>query len=412
MIKRIWYYIWGYLIVELKGNALERLFNKMSSKEIELWDIKRVRHGFCFKMKARDYSRIRPILRYRKCTVRITKKKGLPFLVYRSKQRKAFFIGIMIFFMLLKILTSIVWFIEIEGNEIVSSDDLQSVILSSGIQRGSWIKDIDLLNLEKTILKEIPKILWIDASLKGTRLQIKIVEKKLFDKTELTDIIATNSGIITQMIVFKGKSMVQEGDIVQKGQLLIQAANNYEAFANPDYEGNLPPYLPPEDEKKESAQGIIRARVWYEGYGESNLIVTEEHRTGKSEKVIEIKIGSKVFHFSGPRMIPYEHFQVENETKSISLWRKITLPIEINKKVYMETVIYREERSLETTRFLAKEEALKSILNSLTSDAIIIQANSFIIEDGEKNNNIVRTKVLLEVEENVALRATVYTFCQ
>ncbi len=402
MIKRIWYYIWGYIIVELKGNALERLFNKMSSNGIELWDIRRIKYGFRFKMKARDYYRLRSLIRYRKCSVRIYKKKGLPFITYRTSRRKAFFIGLMVFFMLLKIISSMVWFIEIEGNEKISLDQLEAIILNSGIHRGKWINDLDLKSLEKTILKELHQISWVDASMKGTRLTVKIVEKTLFDKIELTDVIAGRPGIITQMIVLKGKSMVKEGETVQKGQLLIKATNRYEAYANPDYDGNLPPYLPPADEEIEPAQGIVKARVWYEGYGEAELILTKEYPTKKSEGLIEIKIGSKIFHLSGPRQINYEHYIVEKEVKSLSLWRKITLPIEIIKRVYRETVIYREERSVETASFLAKDQALKSILNSLRSDAIIIQANYFIIDDGEKDNNIIRAKVLLEVEEDIS----------
>ncbi|AZR73157.1 sporulation protein YqfD [Anoxybacter fermentans] len=402
MIKAIWRYIKGYVVVELKGNALERLLNKMSNFGIELWDIRRITHGFRFKMNAGDYYRLRPLIRYRKCTARIYKKKGLPFIKFRIGRRKAMIIGILFFFILLKAFSSFLWFIEIEGNKRVTTEEIKKLILKSGIRRGMLLNHVNLSRLERTILIDLKEISWVDASLQGTKLQIKIVEKKLIKKESLTDIIAARSGVITQLIVLHGKPVVKEGDTVKAGQLLIKAANRYETFAEPDYEGNLPPYLPPADEEPESARGIVKARVWYEGYGEAPITVVEEWPTGKREKIVQLKIGSKIFHLSGPRKINYQHYQVEKRVKSFSLWRNMTLPIEIIKEEYIETVIYKEKRTRDTAIFLAKDEALRSILNSLSSDAIIIQSKSFIIDDGKKENNIVRVKVLLEVEEDIA----------
>lgn len=402
MIQVILNFIWGYLVVELKGNALERLLNRFSSAGIRLWDIQRVKQGFRFKMMARDFRRLRPLIRYRKCKVRIAAKQGLPFILYRSIHRKALFAGMVLFFILLKLLSSFLWFVQIEGLDQIPRSEIQRYLDAKGIRPGIFLHRVDLTGLERMILVNHPGVAWVDARLSGTQLKVTVVEKTLPVEIPLTDIIASRPAVVTQLIVFKGKAAVKEGDTVKTGQLLIRASNKFEAFATPDPEGNLPPYLPPADEPVESADGVVRGRVWYEGYGEAPLFVTEERPTGQEVRAVKIKIGPQLFHYSGPRTIPYEQYRVEKEVKSVRLWRNLTLPIEIITEEYQETVTHRESTTLETATFLAKEQATRAILNSLAPNAIIIQTASFFIEDGDSEDNIVRVKVRIEVEENIA----------
>lgn len=403
MIRAIWRYLMGYIIVELKGNALERLLNKINNAGIILWDIKRINKGVRFKMRAKEYHHLRILVRYRKCTVRIYKKKGLPFIKFRTFRRKAMVVGVILFFILFQTLTSFLWFIEIEGYKRIKRSEIEEVIRETGIKQGIFLDKVDLAALEQNIKTKLHRVSWVDASLDGTRLQVKIVEKQLIDKSGITDIIASEPGVITQLMVFKGKSLVEEGETVKKGQLLIKAASKYQAYAETDWEGNLPPYLTKENnDKVEAAKGIIKAKVWYEGYGEAPLKIAEERLTGKKEKSIKFKIGSKKFHISGPRQVDYQHYKTKKETKSLSLWRNLPLPIEIIKVEYQQTAIYQEERSWDAAKFLAKERAMENILNSLSSNAIITQSKEFIIDDKKKEDNIVRVKVLVEVEKDIA----------
>lgn len=402
MIKSILRYLKGYVLVELRGNALEHLLNRINRKGIAIWDIKRIKHGFRFKMHAIDYRKLRPLIRYRKCTARILAKKGLPFIKYRSARRKALLAGIILLFIFVKLFSSFLWQVEFSGNETIPTEELVKLLTENGIKRGMLRSEIDISSLEQFFLTNHDKISWIAIQLQGTKLVIKVVEKKLIDETDLTDIIAAHSGVITEMIVLKGKPLVKEGDTVKAGQLLISAANRFESFAEPDFEGNLPPYLPPEDEQSEPARGIVKARVWYEGYGESEIIVTEERLTGQKESATKIKIGSKIFHFSGTRNVNFKYYRTEKEVKSVPIWRNIRLPIEIIKEDYLETVIYRERRSLETAVFLAKEKALFSILNFIPDNATVNQVKYSLIDKGNNENNIVRVKVVLEAEEDIA----------
>lgn len=402
MIEAIWRFIWGYVIVELKGNALERLLNKISTAGVELWDIQRILQGFRFRMAARDFWRLRNILRYRKCSVRIIEKRGLPFIQFRTVRRQALVVGVLLFFILVKTFASFLWVIKISGNDKVPLADLEKVVIEQGVHRGMPLSKVDLAGLEKRILTTNGGIIWADASIKGTCLLLKVVEKEIVEKPELTDIIAARSGVITHLMVCKGKSLVKEGDTVKAGDVLIKAASRREAFAEPDIEGNLPPYLPEEEGPVEKAIGIVMARTWYEGYGEAEKVVVTEVPTGRRERINRIQIGEKSFQFSGKTQIDFKSYKVEKEVKSIYIWRNIHLPIEVIKEEYAETVKHTEKRSLESARYLAQEQAMNSILNSLSPNAIIIQAKCFLIDGGQGDNNIIRVKVLLEAEEDIA----------
>lgn len=402
MVKWIWRFLRGYLIVELKGNSLERILNKLNKSGIILWDIRRIKHGFRFKMLAKEYKRLRLLIRYRKCTTKIIKKIGWPFFIYRSGRRKVLFVGIFIILLILKTLSLFLWGIALDGNQEISSEKIYNLFHEQGIKRGMLLKDIDLKKLEHVIMIENPTISWVSVSLEGTKLYVQVVEKQLIAETDLTDVIAKKAGVVTEMIVLQGKPTVEEGETVKKGQVLIAAANKHETFAQPDFEGNLPPYLPPADEAPTPARGIVKARVWYEGYGEAQCVLTRETLTGNQERALKVKIGSKTFHFAGSRSIPFVDYQIEKNVKRISLWRNLTLPIEIIKEDYLERAVYSERRTRETAIFLAKERALKSILNSLARDAIISQSQYFIISDGLEESNLIRVKVVLEVIEDIS----------
>lgn len=402
MINWIWRYLKGYLIVEIKGNALERVFNRLNKIGIIMWDMRRIKHGFRFKMLATDYKRLPPLLRYRRCTTRIKKKIGWPFLIYRGRRRMTLFIGILLILLILRTLSLFLWTIQLEGNQQIPKERIANLFTELRIKRGMFLKDIDLDQLEHLIILRNPEISWVSASLEGTKLRVEIVEKKLIAETDLTDVIAKKAGVITQMIVLQGKPEVQEGDTVKAGQVLITAANKYETFAQPDFQGDLPPYLPPADEAALPARGMVRAKVWYEGYGEAECLFTQEMFTGNHQRALKIRIGSKIFHFSGTRQVEFLDYRIERNVKSISLWRNLTLPIEIIKEDYLETAVYSERRTRETAIFLAKERAVKSILNSLAQDAIISRSEYFIITDGLQEDNLIRVKVVLEVVEDIS----------
>ena len=217
-----------------------------------------------------------------------------------------------------------------------------------------------------------------------------------------SDLVAKKSGVIKKLIVLRGTPKVKEGETVKKGQILIsrkvEEIKEVKEVAKEEKE-----LEEREIEIKEvKAAGIIQARVWYEGYGEAARVKTFTQSTSDIKKSIILKWKDKEIILSGPQKLPYNHFFVEENIKRVSEWRNINFPLEIITKKYIKLRKIKAERTIEEAKELAREKALESILQQLGKEVIIMNSNLKLIQTSEEN--MLRIKAVLEVEEDIATR--------
>ena len=102
-------------------------------------------------------------------------------------------------------------------------------------------KNIDCTQIVKDIRQQYDDIIWVSASIDGSRLRIQIKENEdtflqenpketenqpLTDAAETvsaagTDLVASANGVITSMITRIGTPLVHVGDTVEEGQILV-----------------------------------------------------------------------------------------------------------------------------------------------------------------------------------------------
>ena len=97
-IIKIWNYSNGYVIIKIEGLTLERFLNLAATKDIYLWDIKRIDYTLLeMKVSIEGFRELKDIVKKVGCHVEIIEKKGLPFIFYKFKNRKMLGIGILLF---------------------------------------------------------------------------------------------------------------------------------------------------------------------------------------------------------------------------------------------------------------------------------------------------------------------------
>ncbi len=369
----------GYLLIEIRGNALERFITQIIEKGIKLQETERINADYYrAKIYAADFNKLRPIVRRRLCTVKIQDKRGLVFLLARLKKRSLLVFGAILFLLVIWIASSFLWFISIEGLEKVPEARIYFILNKNNVKRGVLKNKLDLDYLEQVLLSEEPHLAWVNLKWQGTHLKIKVVEKKIVDRVEPGEVIAKKDGIIKKIIVLKGKAVVKEGDTVTAGQTLIVGVSN-------------------ENEEKIAARGIVRAYTWYEATGEVQLECEQVIYTGESSKVISVKIGSKVLQIPPPP--EYDKFTVTRKRKWIMKGRNYKFPLELIIEEYKEVNYFKYSREKETALFMARERALNKILDKLDSDSIILDVAS---EIKSIKNNKVTVRILMKTEENIA----------
>lgn len=316
LVLKLWNYFKGYVIIKIKGSALERFINLTIFHEIPLWDVVKIDSNVIeAKISIQEFKNIRHIARKTKSRVFIIKKRGLPFLLIKLLKRKFFLFGILLFFIIQYGLSSIIWDIEVIGIENIGKQDIVKNIENLGLKVGTFKCIIDPKYIEDNLILSNSDIAWADVKIKGTKAIITIVEKKLppeLDESAPCNIVASKKGIIEDIVVLRGRRVVEKGDLVEEGQIIISG------FV--DEEG-IEPYLV-------HAKGLVKARVIYSEKLEVPLIELQETRTGRTSFVI--KISSSNGEMDLKRIGPvFEDYDTEITRKIVLGWRNLRIPVEL-----------------------------------------------------------------------------------
>ena len=400
MLKQIDCWLKGYVRVKITGKNIERLINLLLEQKIELWDVIRIEGQLYTNIKLEDVEQTKDYLQRINCNYEMISYHGLPHLVKRILNRKFIILGVITFISLIYLMSSFILFIEIQGTKRLEDEVLKSQLADLKVRPGVLKSSIPLEKLEEIIIRKNRRVAWANLYFEGTKLVLEVVEKKIIEtEVEASDLIAEKSGVITEMIVLRGTPMVKEGETVKQGQILISQEVKREC----EEENSEETEEIQTEIKNVKAAGIVKAKVWYEGYGEAARIKTFTQATSDSTKSIIIKYKNKEIILSGPKKPPYNHFFVEENIKRLAQWRNINFPLEIITKKYIKLREIKVERTINQAKELAKEKAVESILQRLAKEVIIMNSDLRLIQFNEEKN-ILRVKAVVEVEEDIAIR--------
>lgn len=406
-LARLMSYLIGYVTILVRGGDVEKFINMAVSRGIYMWDIIWVADDeILVKVRLSAIRPLRHIGRRARCRFYFQEREGLPFVMARMRHRKTLVAGALLFGFALYLLSSVVWFIEVRGNQMVSSAEVISAAQRAGLNRGTLKWRLQVPVVEESIKEQLPAVSWVAVYPKGTRVVIEIAEKTLPDNQHagLAHIVAAREGLIKELLVIIGRPLVQEGDTVLKGQVLIsgeilpplleESAPGMEEQQGSTITEQEPSYV--------RARGIIRARVWYDGYSEVPLLETGQQRTGRLAAQFCIKIQAKEIIVMGPRQISFDGFESETVAKRKLQWRNISLPVELITMKHYELVDFRLERDRGQALALARKQALDGIKEQMPQGAIILEERVEEIKAASPEN-LVRVKAYIETLEDIGV---------
>ena len=154
-------------------------------------------------------------------------------LEYRAKEliRRPIFIGLVCFTVILVICQSFfVKTIEISGYKGIPEMEIRECLEEAGIKEGSFIPNIDWNSAENHIYDVFPEISWLKLVYDGRKVILDVSEGEVIKMEEnpwvdrpkyYCNIIADRDGYIESINTFRGIALVEKGDYVEKGQILI-----------------------------------------------------------------------------------------------------------------------------------------------------------------------------------------------
>ena len=366
MFFKITNYLKGCISILIEGLFPERFINLCTKNKLNLWNIRRKsKTAITADIAINDFKKIRKITKNSRCKVHILKKRGIRFLIYRHRKRKALVIGFALFFATLWFLTQFIWIIDITGNKKIEDKVILEYAAKAGLRTGMPAMAVDSGSIQNYIMTNMDLISFVAVNRVGTTVNIDIREREEkrehFDKYTPSNIIATESGVIESILVQSGTAAVKKGDVVYRGQLLVSGASDNKYLGI----------------KYSNSDADIKARVWHEKTVELPHYIEEKVITGNVKAKRKIKIFDFSINLYIKNKILFEKYDILSYTNYISLGEGKILPIGIETDCYEEYKIKRTKLTEKQTK-----ELLLNEFNELYKDSEII-SRTFEIKDNK-----------------------------
>ena len=379
-------YLTGYVNITVEGYYIEKFINICTNKNIMLWNLKR-ENSIVLRASIHisDFKLLKRICKDTRCKVKIEKKKGFPFVIKKYKKRKVF-IGLLIAIIFIIIgLSNFIWNIEVEGLETISKQDILNLAETEGLAVGKFKGKIDTKEVINKIRLVRDDIAWVGIDVKGTNAIIKVVEAdkkpEIVDEDDYCNIVADKDAIIRKVSAQNGTPLVKEGDVVKKGDIII------EGVFRGKYTGDR--YV--------HAQGEVQAEVWYTSTQRVELQEVQKKETGEQETKYSVKLNN--FHINFHKSIPkFEKYDTIETGKKLKLFSNFYLPIELVEYTYKEYEEVVVIHSIEEAKQIGIDRAEEELSEELKDKEILdTQINT------KSENGAIIVEVTYEVKEEIGV---------
>lgn len=366
--------------LKITGRDPKRLLKTLNKKKINLHKISLTDKCLIIDVSYQDYQKIKEIktVLYK---IEVIETFGLKRIESFILKYKIFIISIIIGSLLFLVLINMIFDIEIVTNDSKIKKLIVEELNTHGISKYKFVKSYKEIDKIKTdILKNNrDKLEWLEIERVGTKYIIKIEARKIKDlDTDNTprDLVAKKNGIILELKVESGEVLKKVNDYVQKGDVIVSGK------------------IMKDEEIKQlvKSKGRIYAETWYNIKVEEPVYYKEEHKTGRSNYVLELNFFDRFV-----KLFDFANYKSSKKTDILSISNPF-LPIFFSIRKQEEVEITEEVNTVSNAIFLASLKAKDKLLETLgESDEILMQKSLKIIEEDSK----IIVEVFFKVKEDI-----------
>ena len=368
MLVYIYRFFCGYVTIKIFGDFPERFINICAFNRIQLWNIRRKKDCIFAKVSVKDYFKIRSVKKNRSVHIKLINKKGVYFAIKPYFKRKGFFVGIIMFFLIIVFLSQFIWNIEVIGNKTIDRKHIIKRCEEIRIKEGVPAAAIDTNSARLKLLLNNEKLSWASFIIEGSHLSVNVLETKTVDQkdTSPNNLVAMKDGVVEKIMVSGGKSVVKKNQAVLKGDLLVSGAI--------EYSNGTTDFVHCEGEVFASTE---RIEIF-----ETPLKITEIHQTERTVK-------RRVLTFFGlkiPLSLTPIDFDFSKEVTDANITNGSSYS-----PIYVSTVIYKEKTQKEVKLNVdeAKERLKKIAKKKENSKFKNVEILSYSDEFIHKNDRII-----------------------
>lgn len=327
-----------------------RLTEKLYNIGINIYEIKNFDNYLLIKISYEDYEKLKKYLK--SYNISIFSYTGIKKLEKYAMKNFVFFISLFIGVIILLIVNNMIFKIEIKTN----NKEIYEMVNES--LKENNIKVFTLKKRHKNVEKIVEKILqenekdieWLEIVYDGLKMKVLVTEKIKFNSEveyKHCNVVASSSGKIISMNVYKGDVLKEVNDYVNKGDILITG----EITHNEEVKDIL------------CAKGEVYGEVWYKIKVSVPFVEEYKEYTGKNRYNFQIKTNNQKFKIFKDRLKSYEE-KYENIYKLNDF--------EINFVKEKEYIIKNKKLSKEEAYEKAFKDGVDKIQNNLSKDEEIL----------------------------------------
>lgn len=116
-----------------------------------------------------------------------------------------------------------VWDVRVEGNGLLSEDELLDELSAAGLGKGCFIPRLDKDGIVAALRRGDSRVAYVTVNVSGTVAYVQVRESEQPTeerKSVPANLVARCDGTVTLPLIFEGKCVVAAGDVVRAGQIL------------------------------------------------------------------------------------------------------------------------------------------------------------------------------------------------
>ncbi|MCM1990794.1 sporulation protein YqfD [Oceanirhabdus seepicola] len=390
----------GKIKVKVYGYNLEGFMNSLIKDGVKFIKVRKSEFNcLILTVDEKEISHVKNRAISFNCKVEIIWRRGIGKIIDNYKGRITFVIGFVFFLLTIRVLNSVIWEIDIVSEKYISPFEIKEILKENNVYKGIKKESVNLKYVEKIVRESNEGIEWVDAQVIGGKLIVHLKEReellRPFEEREPCSIVAAKDGVISKIYSAEGEIVVEQGDVVKKGDMLITAVQGKEG-----------------KEYLVHAQGSVIAKTFYE---RSEIVKKEQEitiRTG--EKAVQMyftlfnkkiylinnlkkfKNYDKIIDNDGTiKKITY--YETQKKTKKIDNIEKYIEDIQFSMEEDIDKYLYKNSKKVETLKqYEELEEGYKVWVVVIVEEDI---AASKTFEESQLNEIITILKEKRRIEE-------------
>lgn len=384
-----------YRKIKIEGTNLSNVVNKCIQEDIDIKDLTcRDRLESTATIRGEDFDRMKRLAGHSYRLTVLTEGGAVPF--FKSiKTRITVFAGAFLLGAFLFYQSIFVAEIRIDGCRSISEESLRTTLARAGLYEGAR-KPESYEDVKKAVYSEFDDITWISIYEEGRLVEIEIAQandSKFPPKEDRrpVSIVAARSGMIEKILPYKGNACVQKGDYVNKGDVLISGAYEYQStdYSKGDDVKTLYSHA--------EGQVLAKAPVHLTYYVEKNQRIRKA--TGRAIPGLYIRLGNWELDTASW----FKGYEVSERKEKKLLELVKPLPLKVSLVAVKEINIEEKHRNMEDVQAVV-EAAVRQYGRDELSEGEEITGSSI---DYSESQGVIKAGVLLEVLEDIGVESPI-----